>query len=379
MKLFWVLALAMLRPLYFIYSIACLAAPFFILYCAACYFYPQLTAPNVVAHCLTEFTLGIAAILAIGIPLLVYHRKTPHDPNPFQSAFMSWYGTLRWSWNFVPGPMAKVALPSGYLVENPTSYRLNADDLRAILEKLKPGDILLRAYDGYLDGKFIRLSSLCSKHGYRKGWFTHAALFVGALDDNDRTHVPKNFSHDKKYFQGGPQMVLHSMAMGVHAEDILTWFRCDYMAVLRLNEDLTLLHKIDLPTAVKNKHRASDFASDQLKEALRSGTTVASTEAIQAAKMSALEKIGEPYDFECIETGKFHRFSCAEYVYFCYRCVHDALGLSPKLHALYPLGKLSRHFCLMGRNTITPDDFFRLAKEKHLELIWVDEISKKQL
>jgi len=48
MKLFWVLALAMLRPLYFIYSIACLAAPFFILYCAAYYFYPQLTSPNVV-------------------------------------------------------------------------------------------------------------------------------------------------------------------------------------------------------------------------------------------------------------------------------------------------------------------------------------------
>jgi len=377
MKIFWLFILALLRPLYFIYSLSCLLAPFFILYVWIYFFYPTMQAPNLVVHVATEVIFALFLIFAVAVPLLAYRRKSANDPNPFQSAFMSWFGTLRWYWNTVPGPMARVGLPSGYLVENPMNYRLNAKDMRAILDKLKPGDILLRAYDGYMDGNFIRHSSLCSKNGYRPGWFTHAALYVGPLTDADRSHVPVDFRQNKNYFQEGSQMILHSMAMGVHVEDILTWFRCDYLVVLRLKDELTMVNKVEFNQHPDNKIFPSDLVSKTLKSNIRNGESVASDSAIQNAKLSALEKIGEPYDFECVETDKYNRFSCAEYVYYCYRSIHDALGLSPRLHAFYPLGKLSRHFSIMGRSTITPDDFYGLAREKHLDVIWIDEISKK--
>jgi hypothetical protein len=322
--------------------------------------------------------MGSFFVAAVLIPCMVYFRKSAGDPNPFQSAFMSWFGTLRWYWNTVPGPMVKVGLPSGYLVENPMNYRINAKDMRAILDKLKPGDILLRAYDGYLDGDFIRHSSICSKSGYRPGWFTHVALYVGPLDDQDRQHVPEKFRLNKQYFEEGPQMVLHSMAKGVHTEDILTWMRCDYLVVLRLKDQLTLTQKVDVNTLSPQSKFGSDATSAKLTHDIRSGATISSAEAIQNAKLSALEKVGEPYDFECIETNKYDRFSCAEYVYYCYRGVRDALGLSPQLHAYYPFGSLYRHFSLLGRTTITPDDYYLLAKQKHLDIVWIDEISKKK-
>jgi hypothetical protein len=348
-----------------------------VLYVWISFFYPAMPLPNQIIHAGAEVTFVLFLLCAVAVPLLVYIRKGLNDPNPFQSAFMSWFGTLRWYWNTTPGPMARVGLPSGCLVENPMNYRLNAKDMRAILDKIKPGDILLRAYDGYMDGNFIRHSSLCSKNGYRPGWFTHAALYAGQLTDEDATHVPAEFRQNKKYFQEGSQMVLHSMAMGVHVEDILTWFRCDYLVVLRLKDELTMLSKVEFNRHPDSKIFPSDLMSKALKADLRNGTTIESAAAIQNARLSALEKIGEPYDFECVETDKYNRFSCAEYVYYCYRSIHDALGLSPKLHAFFPLGKFSRHFSIMGRSTITPDDFYGLAKEKCLDVIWIDEISKK--
>lgn len=377
MKIIWLFILALLRPIYLIYSLCCLFVPFFILYVVVYFFKPTIPAPNVVADLGVKIIFFVFAFFAVFIPALVFIRKKANDPNPFQSAFMSWFGTLRCYWNTVAGPMAKVGLPSGYLVENPMNYRLNAKDMRAILDKLQPGDILLRAYDGYVDGDFIRRSSLCSKEGYRPGWFTHAALFVGPLGDEDRSHVPKDFQKNKTYFQEGPQMILHSMAIGVHAEDILTWFRCDYLVVLRVRPELKLIKKIDLAEQPKKQNLISDITSEQVKNELRNGEQINSSVATQNAKLSALEKIGEPYDFECIITDKFTRFSCAEFVYYCYRSIHDAIGLSPQLHAFFPFGKLNRHFSIMGRNTVTPDDFYQLGKEGHLDVVWIDEISRR--
>ncbi|PRC92064.1 hypothetical protein [Solimicrobium silvestre] len=378
MKFFWISLLALLRPIYFFYSFCCLFLPIFILYGAGSIFYPSyLPLPVSVIKLGIQVMLGGFVVVMLVIPILVQLRKSKDDSDPFQSAFMSWFATLRWYWNTTPGPMAKVGLPSGYLVENPMSYRLTAQDMREILSRIQPGDILLRAYDGYMDGDFIRLSSLCSKNGYHPGWFTHVAMYAGPLNENDRANVPAHFRNNKKYFQEGPQMIIHSMAMGVHTEDILTWFRCDYLVVLRLKPDLTMTHKVELPQPRHRKHSASELTSQKIKDELRKGAPINHDEVIQNAKLSALEKIGEPYDFECVETNKFDRFSCAELIYYCFRSAHDALGLFPQLHALYPLGKLNRHWSIMGRSTVTPDDFYGLAKAQHLDVIWIDEISKK--
>ena len=350
MKYVWLTLLAVLRPFYLLYSLWCLS--FIPAVALLGYLLCQHAFPSSEGLLILKTALqAVLLLLVLIIPAMVFIHRSKGDPNPFQSAFMSWFGTLRWFSNSTPAAMVKVGLPSGYLVENPKSYRINGTDMRQILNLIQPGDILLRAYDGYMDGAFIKRSSLCSKQGYKPGWFTHAALYGGALADEDQAKVPEKFRHDGSYFQQGSQMVLHSMAKGVHCEDILTWCRCDYMAVLRIKPTLT---------------QTTDG------DAAASSCPVDCSVAIQTAKLSALEKIGEPYDFECIETEKFNRFSCAELVYYCYRGIHDALGLAAQAHAFFPFGLWARHFSLMQRITVTPDDFYALAKAQHLELVWVD-------
>ena len=98
------------------------------------------------------FIFALLAFAAI-VVALVYLRRSQGDPNPFQSAFLSWFGTLRGFWNRQAGDQVKLKLPSGYLVENPPAYRIGGRDMQAISRSIQAGDILLRGYDGYVHGQ----------------------------------------------------------------------------------------------------------------------------------------------------------------------------------------------------------------------------------
>lgn len=363
MKFLWPVLLAIFRTCYLAYALWCLLFPLGMIWLL-----------REGGSAVQWLVLGFSVILIV----LVYQRRSAGDPNPWQSGFMSWFGTLRWFWNAEAAPMVAVGLPSGYLVENPGGYRTSGRDLRAILNVLKPGDILLRGYAGYVDGAFIRKSARCSEKGYAPGWFTHAALYVGALGEEDRAHVPAAFAKQSGFFDTGPQMVIHSMAKGVHAEDILTFCRCDYLAILRIKPTLAPL--ACLPAQSRDKPglpMASSRLCQDLEHSLRCGQPVDSAQAIAAAKLSALEKIGEKYDFDCSDTTEFHRFSCSELVYYCFRGIHGALDLHPALHAWYPLGMLSRKFALLKRMTLTPDDYYDLVSKGTLECVWEDQVSAR--
>ena len=331
MRMVWPVLLGVSRTLYFAYALWCMLFP------------------AGLAWLLLELPLqGATAIFCLGLLGIVFARRTEGDPNPFQSAFMAWFGTLRWFWSRQPAPMTQLALPSGLLVENPGGYRISGRDLRQVLDCLQPGDILLRGYEGYLDGMLIRRSSRCSAQGFQPGWYTHAALYVGPLEPEDRARVPTTFAADAGYFEEGPAMVVHAMAKGVHTEDILTFCRCDYLAVLRIQ-----------PAA---SHSGGDAAAE-------------ARQACTAAKHAALEKIGEKYDFDCSDTTHFNRFSCAELVYYCYRGIGSALGLRPQEHALYPLGKHLPGLALLKRLTLTPDDFYDLCSAGTMVCVWEDRTS----
>jgi len=80
-------------------------------------------------------------------------------------------------------------------------YKIKGPHLRLIIDTIEPGDILLRTYDNYLSSMVI------------PGYWSHAALYVG---DNNVIHV------------GGD---------GIVEEDILTFTRCDDIAILRINDE----------------------------------------------------------------------------------------------------------------------------------------------
>ena len=380
MKFVWPVLLAIFRTLYFLYSLWCLFFPL-ALVCLLVAVFSDAWPPYhhwPVATAALRYGLVAFALLVLA---LVFIRRTTGDPNPFQSAFMSWFGTLRWFWNTRPAAMVALGLPSGHLVENPGGYSTTGRDTREILSKVQPGDILLRGYQGYVDGAMIRRSSRCSAKGFQPGWFTHVAVYVGPLDDNDKKSVPGDFTDESKgYFYEGPQMVIHSMAKGVHTEDVLTFCRCDFLAVLRIKPDMHCIK--DKPGEFGNKATTrlnpsdSDRMSKVLEDHMLEGKHFDRDLAIQTAKLSALEKIGEKYDFDCSDTTRFHRFSCAELVYYCYRGIRTAIDLKPQIHGLYPLGMLNKKWAILKRETITPDDYYSLLEQGTVECIWQDKVTE---
>jgi cell wall-associated NlpC family hydrolase len=133
-----------------------------------------------------------------------------------------------------------------FFVWGSTSYKVKGDHARYVLDTLRAGDVLLRRYDRYVTSRFI------------PGWWKHAAIYVG----------------DGK--------VIHALGHGVVEEDILTFLRCDYVAILR--------------APAGQKRRATQVIPDRARELL-----------------------GKEYDF-AFDTGDDERFYCTEVVRKCY---HD--------------------------------------------------------
>ncbi len=87
-----------------------------------------------------------------------------------------------------------------FVIYQPTSFRIKGSDTRAIMASLLAGDVVMRAYDDYLDGYFIpKGESGCS----------HSGLYIG-----DNTMV-------------------HSIAEGSSLIDIIDFCRTDKIIVLR--------------------------------------------------------------------------------------------------------------------------------------------------
>lgn len=82
---------------------------------------------------------------------------------------------------------------------DPESFVVDGNDILQIMEVIQPGDVLLRGYNKYLDGKFIP-----DKKGY-----SHAGLYVGG------------------------NQVIHSVSPSVQFIHIIDFCEADRIMVLR--------------------------------------------------------------------------------------------------------------------------------------------------
>jgi uncharacterized protein YycO len=85
-----------------------------------------------------------------------------------------------------------------FLIYQPKGYLVKGIQTEQILSVIKEGDILLRGYNDYLDGKFI----------------------------------PSKFSHAGFYY--GNNTVIHAIAEGCVQEHLIDFCRCDRIAVIRI-------------------------------------------------------------------------------------------------------------------------------------------------
>ena len=103
------------------------------------------------------------------------------------SKFLTWVGNIKvFPWPF-------------WLIYDPSDYDITGKQILEIIEIIKPGDIILRGYKQYLDGKFIPDPLK----------YSHGAIYVG-----------KN-------------QIIHAIAEGVSYENIIDFCMCDRIAIFR--------------------------------------------------------------------------------------------------------------------------------------------------
>jgi len=92
-----------------------------------------------------------------------------------------------------------------WLIIEPNTFKIKGHDYYEVRDLIKPGDIVLRGFDKYLDGYFI------------PGKFSHASFYVG----------------------GDKEQIIHAMTPNVQYTDLATFMRADRIIVLRvaLTED----------------------------------------------------------------------------------------------------------------------------------------------
>jgi hypothetical protein len=199
-----------------------------------------------------------------------------------------------------------------WMVYDPGSYKLKGHDARALIDLARPGDVLVRGFDNYLDGKFI------------PGYFSHAAIFLGPTRDEDLGLVRPGA---RRLFRVGAQTVIHAIAEGVLMEDLLDFCRCDRLLLLRFPSRMRAtpgappLHAVSLKSGLEKDERP-------LLERLEEGGEVGFEEAWPVIRRQAIQQLGRGYDFG-FDFTDVRRLCCTELVHRATRCLAPFLAVQP--------------------------------------------------
>jgi len=232
-------------------------------------------------------------------------------------------------------------MPWTVIAYDPGGYAVKGADMRAAMAALEPGDLLVRGYHDYLDGKVI------------PGYFSHVGLYLGPVRLEDRADCTglgaalekehRRFPGPQRLFATGEQMVVHAIAEGVLIEDVLDFCRCDYMAVLRMPRQLAATAPLPPAPAALTTDEAA------LRARLAAGP-VPFSEAFRVLRRVALSRVGYPYD-TTFDFTDFTRLSCTEFVYFLTKSISPLLGVEP----------VEKRVLLVRRKMIEPDAYVRSA------------------
>ncbi|WP_242355031.1 MULTISPECIES: hypothetical protein [Anaeromyxobacter] len=219
-----------------------------------------------------------------------------------------------------------------WIVYDPGSYKVKGRDARAVIDRVRPGDVLVRGYDAYLDGKLI------------PGLFSHVGLYLGRTTPADRDLAPAGA---RERLALGEQIVIHAIAEGVLTEDVLDFCRCDRLVVLRF--PARLRQRAEAPA---DDPRALGEEERLVRDRLVGGGEVPFEEAWPVVRQVALAQLGRPYDFD-LDFTDLERLSCTELVHRATRSLAPFLGVQPELHRILGLSGVG----------ILPDAFVRAPLE----------------
>jgi hypothetical protein len=231
-----------------------------------------------------------------------------------------------------------------FVVYDPGSYRVKGRDCREVIDLVQPGDVLVRGYDAYLDGKLI------------PGLFSHAGLYLGETTEADREHAPE--AH-RRGIALGKQTVIHAIAEGVRTEDVLDFCRCDRLAILRFPAVL----RADPGAAADDPARLAPDERALRDRLVQGGEVRFAEEAFPVVKRAALAQLGRGYDF-AFDFKDVRRLSCTELVHRATRALAPFLRVEPEHHRIL----------LLSGTGIVPDAFV----SSPLDLVWASPSVKRR-
>lgn len=221
------------------------------------------------------------------------------------------------------------------LLHDPRTYLVKGGDMRKAMADLQPGDILVRGFVDYLDGRFI------------PGFFSHVGLYLGRVDEETvrkhwKTAIPGCIVADKGYAPveevlakiweekaAGEQMVIHSMKDGIFMEDLLNFCRCDYMVAVRFPDSVSRAgHVMQVHADKPEISKVFTAEEREIAERLKNNKSMHLAEIFPVMFKLALSQLGKEYDFG-LDFSSFKKMSCTEFVYYCTKSLEWCSGVHP--------------------------------------------------
>ncbi|ALG67860.1 YiiX/YebB-like N1pC/P60 family cysteine hydrolase [Beggiatoa leptomitoformis] len=219
-----------------------------------------------------------------------------------------------------------------FIVYQPHSFLIKGKDTQEVMHLIKPGDILLRTYNNYLDKYFV------------KGTFTHAGLYLGEVTENHLRQIAKVDKPER--YATGTQMVIHALADTVILEDLIQFCRCDALAILRFPQQLVLQKGRIPPDTVLNylteyaKVEAKSHQAAVLKAEIDIMTRLAQGDSLHFDTLFkiiyrvALSELITPHPAD-FGFDNFSPLSCTELIYFATKSICWNYDIEPTKQKIF--------------------------------------------
>jgi hypothetical protein len=275
-----------------------------------------------------------------------------------------------------------------FLAYQPRSFALKGSHTREVMKKVQFGDVLVRSYNGYLDGLFV------------PGTFSHVGFYLGPVTEAHLKQFAK-IDHAVQ-FNTGEQMVIHAIGDKVYVAHLIDFCRCDGLAIMRFPRQIKGASKQPIPErlqayfkdplkppvpestettadeesekpkkAKKAKSKKEEVAAEpvtldadtlalikaesNIAQHLAQGNAIEFEKVFKVLYRVALRELTMPssYDFEF---DSFYGTSSTELVYFITKSIGWLYGIEPETHKVF----------FKPRRVILPDLFVDCG----LEEIW---------
>ncbi len=280
-----------------------------------------------------------------------------------------------------------------FMIYRPRSFAIKGSHTREIMKLVKPGDILVRSFNGYLNNYFI------------PGTFHHVGFYLGEVTENHLKQL--GGVENPTQFKTGRQMVIHAIREQIYLEDLIDFCRCDGLAIIRFPSQLKSLRKREIPAILQEyfadptgaaakaqeeieeeveedkpkktpkKPKAKEPAPEpepvkldattkaivenenKIAQHIAQGKTIEFEKIFKLLYRIALRKLSTHYDYD-FGMESCYATSSTDFVYFITKSIGWNYGIEPEFRSVF----------FKQRSVITPDTFI----DADLEEVWKSDI-----